>query len=122
LDFLRPTRGRAVILGLDRRRDKERLHRLIGYLPGELTFPGRERAADPHGLFDNQGNQTAAARQLHVSVRAVAYRLDRVHALTGYHAGEPTQRFTLHTAVLGARLLGWPPESPNGAGRMDPRP
>ncbi|WP_020521620.1 PucR family transcriptional regulator [Catelliglobosispora koreensis] len=59
-------------------------------------------------LFDNQGNYTATARQLHLSVRAVTYRLDRIHALTGYHPGEPTQRFTLHTAVLGARLLGWP--------------
>ena len=51
-------------------------------------------------LFDNQGNHTAAARHLHISVRAVTYRLDRVRALTGYHPGEPTQRFTLHTAVL----------------------
>ncbi|WP_117211108.1 PucR family transcriptional regulator [Allorhizocola rhizosphaerae] len=59
-------------------------------------------------LFDNQGNQTATARQLHLSVRAITYRLDRIHALTGYHPGEPTQRFTLHAAVLGARLLGWP--------------
>ncbi|MBQ1073275.1 helix-turn-helix domain-containing protein [Micromonospora sp. C31] len=59
-------------------------------------------------LFDNQGNYTATARQLHLSVRAVTYRLDRIRALTGYHPGEPTQRFTLHTAVLGARLLGWP--------------
>jgi sugar diacid utilization regulator len=61
-------------------------------------------------LFDNQGNHTAAARQLHLSVRAVTYRLDRIRALTGYHPGEPTQRLTLHTAVLGARLIGWPPE------------
>jgi sugar diacid utilization regulator len=59
-------------------------------------------------LFDNQGNYTATARQMHLSVRAVTYRLDRIKALTGYHPGEPTQRFTLHTAVLGARLLGWP--------------
>jgi sugar diacid utilization regulator len=59
-------------------------------------------------LFDNQGNHTAAARQLHLSVRAVTYRLDRIRSLTGYHPGEPTQRFTLQTAVLGARLLGWP--------------
>ncbi|WP_308785442.1 PucR family transcriptional regulator [Phytohabitans rumicis] len=58
-------------------------------------------------LFDNQGNHTATARQLHLSVRAVTYRLDRIHTLTGYHPGEPTQRFTLQTAVLGARLLGW---------------
>ncbi|MGX6607045.1 ABC transporter ATP-binding protein [Micromonosporaceae bacterium Da 78-11] len=46
LDFLRPTRGRAVVLGLDPRRDKAVLHRQIGYLPGELTFPGRDTAED----------------------------------------------------------------------------
>jgi ABC-2 type transport system ATP-binding protein len=46
LDFLRPTRGDATILGLDPRRDKATLHRQIGYLPGELAFPGREKAAD----------------------------------------------------------------------------
>ncbi|GAB7051356.1 PucR family transcriptional regulator [Catenuloplanes indicus] len=60
-------------------------------------------------LFDNQGNHAATARQMHLSVRAVTYRLDRIRAITGYHPGEPTQRFTLHAAVLGARLLGWPP-------------
>ncbi|GIF01269.1 hypothetical protein Ari01nite_87330 [Paractinoplanes rishiriensis] len=59
-------------------------------------------------LFDNQGNHTATARQMHLSVRAVSYRLERIRDLTGYHPGEPTQRFTLHAAVLGARLLGWP--------------
>jgi ABC-2 type transport system ATP-binding protein len=46
LDFLRPTRGHATVLGMDPRRDKARVHRQIGYLPGELAFPGRERAAD----------------------------------------------------------------------------
>ncbi|MEV0271504.1 helix-turn-helix domain-containing protein [Hamadaea sp. NPDC050747] len=59
-------------------------------------------------LFDNQGNYTATARHMHLSVRAVTYRLDRIQSLTGYHPGEPTQRFTLQAAVLGARLLGWP--------------
>src|SRR5687768_15304331 len=46
LDFLRPTRGRMTVLGLDPRRDKAALHRQIGYLPGELAFPGRDSAAD----------------------------------------------------------------------------
>ncbi|NUT05262.1 MAG: ABC transporter ATP-binding protein [Hamadaea sp.] len=46
LDFLRPTRGRATVLGLDPRTDKAALHRQIGYLPGELAFPGRDRASD----------------------------------------------------------------------------
>jgi sugar diacid utilization regulator len=61
-------------------------------------------------LFDNHGNYTATARQMHLSVRAVTYRLDRIRALTGYHPAEPTQRFTLDAAVLGARLLDWPTE------------
>ena len=59
-------------------------------------------------LFDHQGNYSATARRMHLSVRAVSYRLDRIRQLTGYHPGEATQRFTLQAAVLGARLLGWP--------------
>lgn len=71
----------------------------------------------PHALlatlssfFDNQGNVTATARHLELSARTVTYRLDRVHQLTGYAATEPTQRFTLEAAVLGAKLLDWPKE------------
>lgn len=59
-------------------------------------------------FFACQGNNTATARRLGVSVRTVAYRLERVHRLTGYAPIEATQRFTLEAAVLGARLLDWP--------------
>ena len=58
--------------------------------------------------FDRGGVATSAATQLHLSVRAVTYRLDRVRALTGYDATDARHRFTLHAAVLGAKLLGWP--------------
>lgn len=58
--------------------------------------------------FDRGGVATIAATQLHLSVRAVTYRLDRVRALTGYDATDPQHQFTLHAAVLGAKLLGWP--------------
>ena len=51
---------------------------------------------------------TDAARRLHVSVRTVTYRLARVAQLTGYSVSRPDERFALHTAVLGARLLDWP--------------
>jgi sugar diacid utilization regulator len=51
---------------------------------------------------------TEAARRLNMSVRTVTYRLDKVKSLTGHDPGEPSQRFTLHIAVLGARLLEWP--------------
>lgn len=62
-------------------------------------------------FFENHGNTTATARKLHVSVRTVSYRLDRIKTLTGYTPTEPTQRFTLEAAVLGARLLDWPAAS-----------
>jgi sugar diacid utilization regulator len=51
---------------------------------------------------------TESARRLHLSVRAVTYRLQRVRALTGYDVDVPEQAFSLHAAVLGARLLRWP--------------
>ena len=51
---------------------------------------------------------TAAAGKLHLSVRAVTYRLDRVKALTGFNPADPADRFTLQAAALGAKLLGWP--------------
>ncbi|GAA4960787.1 hypothetical protein HD597_012611 [Nonomuraea thailandensis] len=59
-------------------------------------------------IFASHGNQTAAARRLGVSPRAVTYRLERIRRLTGFSPDDPTQRFTLETAVLGARLMGWP--------------
>jgi len=47
----------------------------------------------------------------------VTYRLDRVRSLTGYDPTDPDARFTLHAAVLGARLLGWPEHAlPHPAG------
>lgn len=58
--------------------------------------------------FASGGVATAAALRLHLSVRAVTYRLDRVRALTGYDPTDPSHRFSLNAAVLGARLLRWP--------------
>lgn len=58
--------------------------------------------------FGTGGVATETARRLHLSVRAVTYRLERIEALTGYDPTDPAQRFTIHAAVLGAKLLGWP--------------
>jgi len=51
---------------------------------------------------------TEAARRLNVSVRTVTYRLAKVKEFTGHDPGDPSQRFVLHIAVVGARLLEWP--------------
>ncbi|QGV77340.1 PucR family transcriptional regulator [Streptomyces ficellus] len=58
--------------------------------------------------FDTGCVAAEAARQLSLSVRAMTYRLERIHRLTGADPGNPVDRYTLQTAVVGARLLDWP--------------
>jgi hypothetical protein len=58
--------------------------------------------------FGNGGVAAAAARDLHLSVRAVTYRLARVKELTGRDPAQPADALALHVAVIGARVLDWP--------------
>lgn len=51
---------------------------------------------------------TEAATRLHLSVRAVTYRLARVTQLIGKDPTDPAHRFTVQTAVTAAKLLDWP--------------
>lgn len=56
LDLIRPTAGRATILGLDARTDGVALCRRVGYLPGDFVVDGRQRARDClHFLADLRG-------------------------------------------------------------------
>lgn len=92
-------------------RDQAAIADLIEGVLSPLT--SARGGADPllatvEAYFASGGVATHAARRLHLSVRAVTYRLGRVRALTGYDPNNPADWFTLHAAVLGARLLGWP--------------
>jgi beta-exotoxin I transport system ATP-binding protein len=77
LDFIRPTRGRVEVLGADPRRGGVAARRRIGYLPGELTFEGRDRVIDTLDfLADARGGvprrrveELAARLELDLSVR-----------------------------------------------------
>ena len=96
-------------------RDQPAIADLVQSVLGELEQA--RGGAEPllatlDSYFAAGGVTTETARRLHLSVRAVTYRLDRIKTLTGHDPTDPAQRFTVHTAVLGARLLGWPRESP----------
>ncbi|BFO16306.1 hypothetical protein SHKM778_26940 [Streptomyces sp. KM77-8] len=41
-------------------------------------------------------------------MRALTYRLERIHKLTGANPSDAAHRYMLQTAVIGARLLDWP--------------
>jgi hypothetical protein len=98
-------------------RDRGAMVELVTSVLGPLTDArgGAQPLLDTlWSFFTAQGNISATARLLGVSARAVQYRLDRIRGLTGYSPTEPTQRFTLEAAVLGARVLGWPDEPLTG--------
>ncbi|WP_327116983.1 helix-turn-helix domain-containing protein [Streptomyces sp. NBC_01341] len=58
--------------------------------------------------FDAGCVAAETARRLSLSVRALTYRLERIHQLTGSDPADPMHRYKLQTAVIGARLLDWP--------------
>ena len=92
-------------------RDETALRDLIEGLlrPLESARDGARPLLDTlFAYFESGANTARTARRLHLSVRAVTYRLERVLELTGSDPDNPDDRFALHAAVLGAKLLGWP--------------
>jgi sugar diacid utilization regulator len=95
------------VLGRDRAAIVDLVRDVLG--PLDLGRGGAGVLLDTLRAYFSAGDvATEAARRLHVSVRTVTYRLARVAQLTGYSVARPDQRFSLHAAVLGARLLEWP--------------
>jgi PucR C-terminal helix-turn-helix domain/GGDEF-like domain len=58
--------------------------------------------------FDNHGVATATARALHLSVRGLTYRLQRIRAVLSHDLDDPQQRLTVELALVAARLMDWP--------------
>ncbi|MCS0605869.1 helix-turn-helix domain-containing protein [Streptomyces sp. LP11] len=92
-------------------RDRQALADLVAHALGPLT--GARGGAEPLlatlAAYFNAGCVAAeAARRLSLSVRALTYRLARIHTLTGADPTDPAHRYMLQTAVIGARLLDWP--------------
>ncbi|MFF7980144.1 PucR family transcriptional regulator [Streptomyces sp. NPDC007901] len=92
-------------------RDRQAMADLVQDTLGPLVTArgGAEPLLDTlTAYFDSGCVATEAARRLSLSVRALTYRLERIHKLTGANPADPTHRYMLQTAVIGARLLDWP--------------
>lgn len=92
-------------------RDRQAMADLVESVLGPL----RAARGGPQALLDTLAAYfdcgcvaTEASRRLSLSVRALTYRLERIHTLCGADPADPRHRYTLQTAVIGARLLGWP--------------
>jgi hypothetical protein len=91
-------------------RDRAAITDLVATVLGPLqqNRGGPQPLIDTLAAYFGTGNAVATAHRLHIGVRTVTYRLHRVRHLTGHSPTDPAQRFTLETAVMGARLLNWP--------------
>jgi sugar diacid utilization regulator len=93
------TRDRAAITDLVR----------AVLLPLTEAYGGPEPLLDTlEAYFRSNCTATRAAYALHLSVRAVTYRLGRIRLLTGHDVNVPEERFALETARRGARVIRWP--------------
>ncbi|MFV0133139.1 PucR family transcriptional regulator [Streptomyces sp. HMX87] len=95
-------------------RDRQAMSDLVVNTLGPLT--GARGGAGPlldtlTAYFDSGCVAAEAARRLSLSVRALTYRLERIHQLTGANPADPAHRYMLQTAVIGARLLDWPAQT-----------
>jgi sugar diacid utilization regulator len=95
------------VLTRDRQAMADLVHNALG--PLQAARGGAQPLLDTlTAYFDSGCIAAEAARRLRLSVRALTYRLERIHKLTGTNPADPVHRYTLQTAVIGARLLGWP--------------
>lgn len=95
-------------------RDRQAMADLVLDALGPLTTArgGAQVLLDTLTAYFDCGCVAAeAARRLSLSVRALTYRLERIHKLTGANPADPAHRYMLQTAVIGARLLNWPAQS-----------
>ena len=74
LDMIRPTDGRASVLGLDSRADSIEIHRRVGYVPGELVMYEKMTAREMLTYFaglrnlDGLGKAPELAERLQLDV------------------------------------------------------
>jgi len=71
LDLIRPTQGRASVLGLDPRRDGVALRRRVGYLAGDFVVDGRQSGRELLSFLGNLRGGVPRAR-----IDELAGRLD----------------------------------------------
>ena len=92
-------------------RDRDLLEELVTGVLMSLTDlrGGAGEAIDTLQVYlDNRGSATATASALHLSVRGLTYRIERIQAALSQDLHDPHQRLTVELAILAARLLDWP--------------
>jgi len=84
LDFIRPTRGTATVLGMDSRKDSVAIHASVGYLAGELVMYDKMTGRDMLGYLASLRRIDADAE---IASLAERFDLDLDRKIRTYSSG-----------------------------------
>jgi ABC-2 type transport system ATP-binding protein len=101
MDLVRPTRGSAVVLGLDSQRDAVKAKRMTAYVPGELPEYPNHTGAQILDLFAHLRGGVDAAR---VSTLARRFDLDLGRRYREYSHGNKQKVWLIQAFMFDAQL------------------
>ena len=102
MDFIRPTRGRATLLGYDSRRDSLVLKNFIGFIPGELPEYPNQSGASLIELFANLRGGVSRKR---ISELAQLLQLDLSRKYREYSHGNKQKLMSIQAFMHHPLLL-----------------
>jgi ABC-2 type transport system ATP-binding protein len=102
LDFIRPTSGRATVLGLDSRRDSVAIHRQVGYLAGEPAMYDRMTGRELLGYLASLRGIDATAE---IATLADTLDLDLDRKIRSYSSGNRQKVGLVQAFMHRPRLL-----------------
>ena len=102
LNYVRPTSGRAEVLGLDARRDSVRLRRMIGYMPSEYEMYDRLTGAE---MLTYYGNLRGGVDRTFVAQLAERLRADLSKKMRDYSTGNKQKVGLIQAFMNRPRLL-----------------
>jgi sugar diacid utilization regulator len=100
-----------LLVYLSLARDPALLEELVSTVltPLEALRGGpQDGVATLQAYVDHRGSATATAHALHLSVRGLTYRIERIQGLLSQDLDTPQERLTVELALLAAKLLDWP--------------
>ena len=102
LNYVRPTSGRAEVLGLDARRDSVPLRKMIGYMPSEYEMYDRLTGAE---MLTYYGNLRGGADRTFVAQLAERLRADLGKKMRDYSTGNKQKVGLIQAFMSRPRLL-----------------
>jgi ABC-2 type transport system ATP-binding protein len=102
LDLIRPTDGRATVLGLDPRRDGVALRRRVGYLAGDFVVDGRQTGRE---LLTFLGNLRGGVRRARVDELAARLDLDLSRTIKALSRGNRQKLGVIQAFMHAPELL-----------------